>query len=259
MRPRPRAVDRDMHDVVRPSPASSAARSASPSSAMPSRSSSRAIADDEPLALDGGERAVTGDGLEALRAAGARARARVAALHDRLGERVLALALGGRRRAAGARPRRSPSAVTMTATTSGSPRVSVPVLSSTTVSSDAACSSATAFLNRMPRLAPRPVPTMIAVGVARPSASGQVMTTTRDREQRARPGHRPADDEVPDQEGAERRRRSATRTSQKAARSASRCAGSLGVLRLLDELDDLRECGVGADGGRAGPKRAVAC
>jgi hypothetical protein len=33
-------------------------------------------------------------------------------------------------------------------------------------------------LDRTPRLAPRPVPTMIAVGVARPSASGHVMTTT---------------------------------------------------------------------------------
>jgi hypothetical protein len=48
----------------------------------------------------------------------------------------------------------------------------------TTVSIRAAVSSAMAFLNRMPRLAPSPVPTMTAVGVARPSASGQVITTT---------------------------------------------------------------------------------
>ena len=42
----------------------------------------------------------------------------------------------------------------------------------------AAVSRAVAFLNSRPRLAPRPVPTMIAVGVAKPRASGQVTTTT---------------------------------------------------------------------------------
>ena len=35
-----------------------------------------------------------------------------------------------------------------------------------------------ALLKRMPRRAPRPVPTMMAVGVARPSAQGQEMTRT---------------------------------------------------------------------------------
>ncbi len=66
----------------------------------------------------------------------------------------------------------------MTSVTSGSPLVKVPVLSITMVSMWAEVSSAVAFLNRTPRLAPNPVPTMIAVGVARPSASGQVITTT---------------------------------------------------------------------------------
>ncbi len=56
--------------------------------------------------------------------------------------------------------------------------VSVPVLSITTAWIRAEVSSASAFLTRMPLLAPSPVPTMIAVGVARPSASGQVITTT---------------------------------------------------------------------------------
>ena len=41
----------------------------------------------------------------------------------------------------------------------------------------AAVSMALALLTSTPRFAPRPVHTMIAVGVARPSASGQVMTT----------------------------------------------------------------------------------
>ena len=67
--------------------------------------------------------------------------------------------------------------VTMSVT-SGSPLVSVPVLSITTVWMRADISRAIAFLNSTPRCAPSPVPTMIAVGVARPRASGQVMTTT---------------------------------------------------------------------------------
>ena len=41
-----------------------------------------------------------------------------------------------------------------------------------------AASSACALLIRMPRDAPRPVPTMIAVGVARPSAHGHAMMRT---------------------------------------------------------------------------------
>ena len=40
-----------------------------------------------------------------------------------------------------------------------------------------ACSSETACLNSTPRLAARSVATMTAVGVARPSASGQAITT----------------------------------------------------------------------------------
>lgn len=60
-----------------------------------------------------------------------------------------------------------------TSVTSGSPCVSVPVLCITTVSMRAAVSSAMAFLNSKPRLAPSPVPTITAVGVARPSASGR--------------------------------------------------------------------------------------
>ena len=54
----------------------------------------------------------------------------------------------------------------------------VPVLSRTTTDSSWARSSASLFLNRMPCSAPLPVPTMIAVGVARPSAQGQAMTNT---------------------------------------------------------------------------------
>ena len=62
--------------------------------------------------------------------------------------------------------------------TTGLPWVMVPVLSSTTVSTSRRASSASALLNRTPISAPRPVPTMMATGVARPSAHGQLMTTT---------------------------------------------------------------------------------
>ena len=52
----------------------------------------------------------------------------------------------------------------------------VPVLSKTTVSMLCATSRASADLIKMPFDAPFPVPTMIAVGVARPRAQGQDMT-----------------------------------------------------------------------------------
>ena len=65
-----------------------------------------------------------------------------------------------------------------TAFTAGLPSVIVPVLSSTTVSTPCAVSSASPDFIRMPFCAPLPVPTIIAVGVARPSAQGQDMTRT---------------------------------------------------------------------------------
>ncbi len=62
--------------------------------------------------------------------------------------------------------------------TTGRPNVSVPVLSSTTVSIRPAASRASPPRMRTPSSAPLPVPTMIAVGVARPMAQGQAMITT---------------------------------------------------------------------------------
>lgn len=55
--------------------------------------------------------------------------------------------------------------------------VSVPVLSMTTAVMRETCSSGAAFLIRMLWRAPSPVPTATAFGVARPSASGQAITT----------------------------------------------------------------------------------
>ena len=60
----------------------------------------------------------------------------------------------------------------------GRPSVSVPVLSKATVSTWWAISSASASLIRMPCFAATPVPAMMAVGVASPSAQGQAITST---------------------------------------------------------------------------------
>ena len=148
-----------------------------PSSAIPSRSSSRRVADGQAVAADTGQRAVPGTASNESARGSASPRSRCGH-DDRLRQRVLALALG-----AGDEPQDfvliEAVAVTIAVTTSGSPRVSVPVLSKTTVSSEAGLlERRRACLKRIPRWAPSPVPTMIAVGVASPSASGQVMTTT---------------------------------------------------------------------------------
>src|SRR5437660_516718 len=58
----------------------------------------------------------------------------------------------------------------------GLPCVSVPVLSTTRVSTFSRTSRASAFLIRTPAIAPRPTPTMMAMGVARPSAHGHALT-----------------------------------------------------------------------------------
>ena len=70
-----------------------------------------------------------------------------------------------------------PAAGTMSVTL-GSPVVTVPVLSRTTMSIFPVSSRDTAFLKRMPFFAPLPLPTMMATGVARPMAQGQEMTST---------------------------------------------------------------------------------
>ena len=78
---------------------------------------------------------------------------------------------------ASASSRRMPSAQ-KTSRTLGLPSVTVPVLSSTTVSTCFAVSSASPDRMRMPFAAPSPVPVITAAGVARPSAQGQAITST---------------------------------------------------------------------------------
>src|SRR3546814_12481968 len=65
-----------------------------------------------------------------------------------------------------------------TALSAGRPSVSVPVLSTTSVSTTAKRSNASAFLMSTPVRAPFPTPTMIDMGVANPSAQGQAMMST---------------------------------------------------------------------------------
>ena len=60
----------------------------------------------------------------------------------------------------------------------GLPSVSVPVLSTTSVSTFSIRSMAAASLMSTPACAPRPTPTMIDIGVASPSAHGQAMIST---------------------------------------------------------------------------------
>ena len=79
--------------------------------------------------------------------------------------------LAARRRSSFSRP----GSTLRIASSFGLPSVSVPVLSTTSVSTFSKISSASAFLISTPACAPRPVPTMIAMGVARPRAQGQAM------------------------------------------------------------------------------------
>ena len=66
----------------------------------------------------------------------------------------------------------------ITSVTFGSPSVIVPVLSSATISIFPAFSRIAAVLNKIPFFAPTPFPTIIATGVASPSAHGQLITST---------------------------------------------------------------------------------
>ena len=111
-----------------------------------------------------------------LAACRARARARAPRRRSRAASGC-SLPGPGWRRAAAPRPRRTRRAATA-ARKAGLPSVSVPVLSTTSVSTVRSVSIAAASRNRTPDCAPRPVATMIDIGVARPSAQGQAMIST---------------------------------------------------------------------------------
>ncbi len=116
-----------------------------------------------------------------------------------------------------------PSATT-TSTSVIRPLVTVPVLSSTIVSTRRVDSSTSGPLMSSPSWAPRPVPTSSAVGVARPSAHGQAMMRTATAAVNANAGSSPAPSQNPSVATASP---ITTGTNTAETRSASRCTGAL--------------------------------
>ncbi len=104
------------------------------------------------------------------------------------------------------------------------PVVTVPVLSSTTVSTRRVDSSTSGPLIRMPSCAPRPVPTISAVGVARPRAQGQAMIRTATAAVKAAVGSSVISSQVTQVPSA---RTSTTGTKTPEIRSARRCTSAL--------------------------------
>ena len=104
------------------------------------------------------------------------------------------------------------------------PVVTVPVLSSTTVSTRRVDSSTSGPRIRMPSCAPRPVPTMSAVGVASPRAQGQAMMRTATAAVMAALAPMPVPSQNPRVPTA---RAITTGTKNAETRSASRCTSAL--------------------------------
>ena len=132
-----------------------------------------------------------------------------------------------------------------TSTSAMRPVVTVPVLSSTTVSIWRVDSRTCGPLMRMPSWAPRPVPTSSAVGVARPRAQGQAMISTATAAVNAVGGLAGAE---PEPEGAD------GEGDDDGDEHGGDLVGEpldrgLAVLGVGDEPGDLGQRGVGADPG----------
>ena len=187
-------------------------------------------------ALDGGQLALGGRGLGD-------------GLRDRVLGGVLERADEAQRVARGRRRR--------PATTSARlilPVVTVPVLSSTTVSTRRVDSRTSGPLMSRPSCAPRPVPTISAVGVASPSAHGQAMISTATAAVNAKLALSP----VPSQKPSVATASPMTIGHEHAGDAVGEALHRrLAGLRVGDELGDLRERGVGADLGRADDEAAA--
>ncbi len=148
-----------------------------PAIETPASRNSRGLPTMHCVAGDGAAHALAGEALETFDLI-----ERQASLarggHNGLRQRVLRELFEACGKTQEPRLRRSARFVAMTCVTLGRPSVSVPVLSNITTSIFSPRSRASPFLIRMPRRAPRPVPTMMAVGVASPSEQGQAMTST---------------------------------------------------------------------------------
>ncbi len=192
----------------------------------------------------------------------ARARRRPRPAATGCSEPASALAASASTRSDCPRPARA-----QTSATDSSPVVTVPVLSSTIVSSSWLRSRISPLRISSPRLAPRPVPTRIATGVARPSAQGQATISTAI--VASMPRCRCIEANMPCRswpvrtQPSKRERGEHEHAGHEVAcdRIGEALDLRLGGLRALDERDQLRERGVGADRAsraRAAPRRRSA-
>ena len=133
-----------------------------------------------------------------------------------------------------------------TSTSAIAPVVTVPVLSSTIVSTRRVDSSTSGPLMRMPSWAPRPVPTMSAVGVARPRAHGQAMISTATAAVNADGGRLAGAEPEPERGDGEGDDDRHEHGRDPVGEALHRRLAGLGV---LDEPGDLGQLGVGADPG----------
>ena len=224
--------------LARPAPSSGAV-------AMFELGEERRIAEHDARALDHADRALAGRRVEAQSPCASAMLRSLRGGDDRGGQRMLARLLDAGGKAQHARLSSKPCAGTI-ATTFGLPSVSVPVLSTTSVSTFSMRSSASAFLISTPACAPRPTPTMIDIGVARPSAQGQAMISTRDGgdqrigEARLRPEHRPGGE-------GEQRDRDHRRHEPAGDLIGEALDRRARALRGRDHLHDLRQQRVAAD------------
>ena len=156
MRPASRAVDGDEHRRGAVAPQRLGLRSASAGDATPSSVQKRGVAERDAAAIDPCRRRPCRSTRLEVRRPPAASSSRSCARRDDGGAPADARCRApGSRPGAAARPRRSPRAATI-ATSRGLPSVSVPVLSTTSVSTFSSRSSASAFLISTPACAPRP-------------------------------------------------------------------------------------------------------
>ena len=175
-RPGRLAVHRDEHHGLPLAPQRLGLRRRDRPGSTPSVSRSSAFPSATRRPSDPARHALPRDRLEVRRLARARARARARRRRWRRRADARSPARGsppGAAARASSCGRRA-----TTAASRGLPSVSVPVLSTTSVSTFSSISSASAFLMSTPAVAPRPVPTMIDIGVASPSAHGHAMIST---------------------------------------------------------------------------------
>ncbi len=126
------------------------------------------------------------------------------------------------------------------------PRVRVPVLSNTTVSTRRERSKTSAPLKSTPSSAPRPLPTMMAVGVARPRAQGQAMTSTATAACMAAPASPPIAEPQAEGDGGDGQHH---RDEDPGDAVGEVLDGGLGGLGLLHQAHDLGQGGLGPHSG----------